>query len=940
MIVATSRTVLKRLTLSCFACITAAFPLCTAHADLLSRGIVVKQSDGITVRTPTGRIRLEVWSPGIIRESYVTVGPFPPQTSLAVIGAPVKTPWQYIQSQGEVGIKTDSVEVKVLTSTGAVSYFTANGSPIVRESGDGGKALLPIVLPGPTPVNAFSSSLRFVGISDQDFYGLGEHQGHSGSGQTNHLDYRSTSVRLEQDYIDNLDIPLLVSSKGYGIFVNNPASATVNIKGGEELPPGQYLSADGSPGGLTAQYYAGDNFDNFVSSSVDPQIDFNWTDIPPAGLPHDHYSVRWTGYVVAKEGGDYLFTTTSDDGARVWIDGNQIINDWAIHPATTDEASLHFDTGTRHSIRVEFFQSTGGASIKLTCAQPGHDIVWQSEAGKSIDYYFFYGPSLDRVLGEYRTVTGEAPLPPLWALGYWQSKEHYATQQEWLDIASTYRAKQEPIDNIVQDWFYWNPYPWGSHIMDPNRYPDPATAIKTLHDVDHVHIMISVWGKFEPDSLTSPDTNYDTLAARGFLYPPSVLAPARFYDAFNPAARSTYWGFIRDELFNKGFDAWWLDASEPEASLTALRQVETGAGLGALVLNAWPLEHTAAVYEGQRAASPNKRVFILTRSAYAGEQRNAATVWSSDITGQWDVYAHQIPNALDMSLSGIPYWASDTGGFYCNYPGGSSNPAYGELFTRWFQFSAFCPIFRVHGTQTAKELWRFGPSYEPILVKYDKLRYRLLPYIYAQAWTTTRYGGTILRPLVMDFPGDKRARELADEYLFGPSILVCPVTQPGATSRSVYLPAGANWYNFWTGDETFGGRAINSPAPIDTLPLFVRDGSIIPLGPFLQYTNEKPANPIELRIYEGADGKFLLYEDEGVNYNYEKGIYATVPFSWDQSSKTLTIGSRSGAFPGMLRKRTFEIVFVNNKNGGGLNPSIVYKRIDYVGSPINVRAAM
>ena len=357
-----------------------------------------------------------------------------------------------------------------------------------------------------------------------------------------------------------------------------------------------------------------------------------------------------------------------------------------------------------------------------------------------------------------------------------------------------------------------------------------------------------------------------------------------------------------------------------------------------MLLNAWPLMHTTGVYQGQRAAAPEKRVFILTRSAYAGQQRNAAATWSGDITGDWDTFGRQIPAGLDFCLSGIPYWTTDIGGFFVNYPGGSENPEYRELFTRWFEWGAFCPIFRVHGTNTPKELWRFGPQFEPILVKYDNLRYRLMPYIYSQAWQATAHAGTIMRALVMDFPSDVKARESRDEFLFGPAFLVCPVTQQGATSRSVYLPSGSAWIDFWSGKTYQGGRAIAAPAPIEAMPLYVRAGSIVPMGPFLQYATEKPADPIELRVYRGASGTFTLYEDEGDNYDYRKGVCATIPISWNEKVGTLTIGDRKGTFPGMLRKRTFRVVWVSSGKGTGLGISGSADRVvSYAGKAMLIR---
>jgi alpha-D-xyloside xylohydrolase len=899
---------------------------------------VLKEADGILCKTPSGSLRLTVWGPDVIRVTDIRGSAAVNPSSLAVVGVPVATPWRLVKTDGYVAVVTAKMQARVSMAYGSVAFLTLAGAPILGEQPGGGRVLTPVVLPGPKPVNAYATSDEFMTSTDEDFYGLGEHQTHKGAGDSSHLNYTGASVRLEQNYIDNLDIPLMVSSKGYGLFWDNPASTDVNFGSVADVPASELYTADGKPGGLTGQYFNGENFDTLVGTRVDPTIDFTWTTSPPLTLGRDRYSVRWTGFIMMDHTGDYSLTTASDDGARMWVDGKQVIDDWNVHPLAIDHAMVHLTAGKRYAIKLEYYQESFDAVIKLQCARAGGSVSWKSEAGNSIDYFVFYGPSIDKVIAGYRTVTGQVPMPPLWGLGYWQSKERYSTQQEWLDIAGTYRQKQEPIDNIVQDWYYWDPYPWGSHVMNPSRYPDPAAAIKTLHDTDHMHIMISVWGKLSPGNSTGPDPNYDALNAKGFLYPDAVRGPDRFYDAFSPDARAMYWGFMRDDLFNKGFDAWWLDASEPEANLRALRSVQTGAGLGALVLNEWPLMHTTSVYQGQRQAAPNQRVFILTRSAFAGEQRNATTVWSSDITAGWDVFAHQIVNALNMSLSSIPYWSSDTGGFFCPYPGGSGNPEYGELFTRWFQFSSFCSIFRVHGTNTSKEIWRFGPTYEPVLVKYDNLRYRLMPYLYSQAWQVTAHGASIMRALVFDFPGDKKARELADEYLFGPSLLVCPVPTQGATTRSVYLPGGVGWYDFWTGRRFAGGQTISAPAPIATIPLYVREGAIVPMGPFEQYTTEKQADPIELRVYEGANGSFNLYEDEGVNYNYEKGLKASIPITWYQSSHTLTIGTRSGSFPGMLTSRKFNVVFVQNGVGGGLDISTAGHAVTYKGMTVTVKA--
>jgi alpha-D-xyloside xylohydrolase len=572
---------------------------------------------------------------------------------------------------------------------------------------------------------------------------------------------------------------------------------------------------------------------------------------------------------------------------------------------------------------------------------------WYSEYGQAIDYYFCYGGgTIATAMAAYRHLTGEAPLMPEWELGFWQCKERYASQEELLGVASKMRDLKVPVDGIIQDWQYWPPgtNTWGSHLFDPKRYPDPVAMFKELHD-EHFHVLISVWAKFDLGSKNSEELN-----AGGGMFPEitSYAFPpghGQWYDPFSVAGRTIYWKQIRDELFDKGVDGWWLDAPEPEIGGMGFRTYKTPDGPGYTVYNAYPLMHSMGIYQGQRATTDKKRVVILTRSAYAGQQRNSAITWSGDIQGTWQVLKNEIPAGLNFSLSGIPYWNTDTGGFFGNRSAGNgdpTNPRYDELFSRWFQFSAFCPMFRVHGSyglNPGKEFWRFPENTQQVLRTYLNLRYRLLPYLYSVAWQVTDNGSTFMRPLVMDFPNDPKALDIGNQYLFGPAIMVTPVTSAGATNQSVYLPAtSAPWYNFWTGETSPAGQSVEAAAPIETLPLFIRPGSIIPMGPFLQYSSEKPADPIELRIYRGADGKFTLYEDQGDTYNYEKGEYATIPISWNEAKQTLEIGKRTGEFPGMLKERTFNIVWVTKDHGAGVDitdkPDAV---VHYTGNAVQVK---
>jgi alpha-D-xyloside xylohydrolase len=892
---------------------------------------VRKGADGITLKMNPGMLKLQVFSSDVIRVWYAPGDTLPATKSLAVIGKPTQVAWRVAETSTEVRLITAELEARVNRASGAISFFDKNGKAILAEPVDGGKLVTRNRVGN---LDTLRSQQSFLLPEDEAIYGLGQHQ-------QGLMNYRGSSVRLLQENRE-VAVPVLVSSGGYGVLWDNPAVTVVNVGGNEveTIPPRQLLSDDGQPGGLSASYFRGENFDELAQKRIDGQIDFIWSDAPPAKLAHDHYSVRWSGFVEAQQGGEYMLLATADDGVRLWIDDRLVADNWSTHPPETSVAKVRFEAHSRHRIRMEYYQGAGGAEVRLAWRVPSETqlpLSWNSEASDSIDYYFMYGPALDKVIAAYRRLTGAAPMFARWAWGFWQCKNRYQTQQELLDVVSRSRSQHIPIDGIVQDWQYWNPHPWGSHQFDEKRYPDPKKLMSDLHN-QNTHLLISVWPKFD---VNSP--NADELRAAGALYP-SVLSyvypPGRgqWYDAFNPAARKIYWRQMSTQLFSQGIDGWWLDASEPELSGNwgEFRNFTTAAGSGARVFNAYPLMHTTAVYEGQRAENSSKRVFILTRSAYAGQQRNGAVTWSGDIGGTWEVFAKQIPAGLNFSLSGIPYWNTDTGGFFSSDP---ANPAYAELFTRWFQFSAFCPMLRVHGDGPPKEMWRFDSATQKTLINYDELRYHLLPYIYSISWKVTNEGYSMMRALVMDFREDSRVYNIGDQYMFGPALMVAPVIKPGAVTRTVYLPAGASWIDFWTGQTYTGEQTIDASAPIATMPVFVRAGGIIPYGPRVEYASEKN-EPIELRVYPGADGAFMLYEDEGDNYNYEKGAYTTIPISWNDSTRTLRIGKRAGSFTGMTKEHTFRVVWVRSGHGIGVPPtSAPDVLVHYRGEPVNVRAA-
>jgi len=570
-----------------------------------------------------------------------------------------------------------------------------------------------------------------------------------------------------------------------------------------------------------------------------------------------------------------------------------------------------------------------------------HALYLSAEVADKVDYYFLYGPEPDQIVAGYRQLTGEVPMFGRWAYGFWQCKNKYESQKELETVATRYRALHIPVDNIVQDWFWW--ITMGEMKWNPN-YLDPQALINNLHD-QHFHLMVSIWPFFRPGTPPAGNPVYEQFDKNGWFVAKTVQKSFHpigqgVYDPTNPAAAKQYWANANAALFSKGVDAWWLDTDEPETEAredNILTDHQLHIGSGARYANVFPNFHNAVVADGQREAdlslpeSAQKRVFILSRSAYAGSQRSGVTAWSGDVLSDWLTFQRQIPAGLNYAMSGMPYWTTDIGGFISG--GNLNDPNFRELFIRWFQFGAFSPIFRVHGTRnpSENELWSYGPEAQKILVDYDTLRYRLMPYIYSQAWQVTSNHGTLMRPLVMDWRTDVDAQNTGDEYLFGPAILVSPVTTHGATSRSVYLPK-ADWYDFWTGAKQSGGKRIEADAPISKLPLFVRAGSILPMGPAMEWTTQKPADPIELRIYAGTDGDFIFYEDQNDGYQYEKGAHATIALHWDDAANRLTLGAREGTFPGMLPQHTFRVILVSANHGVGIDETATAdKTITYTG---------
>ena len=615
---------------------------------------------------------------------------------------------------------------------------------------------------------------------------------------------------------------------------------------------------------------------------------------------------------------------------------------------------------------VPIIQSTKGYGMfwdnysPTTYTDNPQEMSFDSEVGECMDYYFMYGGNADGVIAQIRDLTGQAPMYPLWTFGFWQSRERYKSQQETMEVVDKYRELGIPLDGIIQDWQYWGPNSnWNSMNFDNPEFPDPQKMI------DHVKkknakIMISIWASFGPD--TNPYKDLEKINALFNFKTWPADGGVKAYDAYNEKARDIYWEHLNKGLFSKGIDAWWTDSTEPDHLDVQERDFDIPTAMGTYrsVVNAFPLMSNKGVYEHQRAVTSDKRVYLLTRCAFAGQQRYAANTWSGDVVCNWETFRKQIPTGLNFSLSGIPYWNTDIGGFF-NWPyhGGAENKAYHELYTRWFQYGTFLPMQRSHGSGVKKEIYNLGKKGDWVYdseEKYINLRYALLPYLYSTGWQVTDNAGSFLRALFMDFNEDQKVHNISNQYMFGKAFLVTPVTRnmyvfsnkeqwkdpyedfSKTGTQDVYLPKGTKWFDFWTGEALNGGQMVTKEVPIDIIPLYVRAGSIVPFGPKVQYSTEKKWNNLEIRIYPGADGEFVLYEDENDNYNYEKGAYSTIKFTWDDANRTLNIADREGTFPGMLKSRKFNIVVVDKENGTGSAQSTKFtKSVSYGGKKKSVK---
>ena len=911
--------------------------------------------NGIVIKVDSMKVRLQVISDDIIRVSATVNDTLPADTSLiALAQAKMFTDFTVDEEVGKIVLKTKTLIAEVNESAGAVVFKDLTGKILLQEKQGGGKTFTKTSFEG---THYYAIKQVFESPDDEAFYGLGGHQ----NGQMN---YKGQDVELAQHNMVPC-IPFLYSNKNYGILWDNYSITRFgDSRPYEQISGLKLFSKDGKEGGLTATYSVDGKV---VKTQIENKIDYTFDE--EAGqlnldknVDSNKGLIVWEGSVASDVEGKHKFILYASSYFKLWVDGKLVFDKWRQNwNPWTNPFEIPMKKGEKHAIKIEWIPN--GGYMGLTHLDPlsvedQNRLSLSSEAAHAIDYYFVRGNNADEVIAGYRAITGKATIVPKWAMGFWQSRERYKTQAEILENVKMFRDKHIGLDNIVLDWFYWPENAWGSQKFDSSRFPNPAEMTKELHQMN-AHIMISVWPKYYEGI-----PNYKAMDEKGYLYKHNIekgrldwVYPGyknTYYDAFNPKARDMFWSQIKPAIYDKGFDAWWLDATEPDMHSNIsiqerkLNMNPTALGTGEEYFNAFALVNAKGVYESQRATNKDARVFILTRSAFAGLQHYGAATWSGDIVSRWSDLKDQISNGVNFSMSGLPYWTMDIGGFaledrYYN-PDAANLAEWREIQTRWYQFGSFCPLFRVHGQFPLREIYNIAPENHPAyqsMLYYNKLRYTLMPYIYTLAQQTYHTDYTIMRGLVMDFGADKNVLGINDQYMFGPSLLINPVFEYKATKRTVYLPDGQGWFDLYSGSYFNGGQTIAAQAPYDRIPVFVKEGSIIPTGEPMEYTNQKPDSVITLYVYGGKDAKFDLYSDESINYNYEQGKFVKIPISYNQAKGEITIGKRVGEYKGMLKSQSFKIVYIDKNHPVAFgNIKAVNQLVKYTGNTVNVKVRL
>jgi alpha-D-xyloside xylohydrolase len=786
----------------------------------------------------------------------------------------------------EIIISTLSCKVKFTKESASLYFCNKSGEVILREI-SGSRKLVPDTVMGEV---CYVAEQSFESPSDEYLYGLGQFQ-------DGHMNLKGISRKLTQ-VNSQISIPFIYSSRGYGLLWHqygltdfNPANHLISIEKQNQTNNNQSLITE------------------VTTSSGTQKLEQNQS--------------AYKGKFVIPETGRYMLMLDlgdMDNRHLLLIDGKPIIDQSNYWLPPTQSAIIQLKEGA-HSLEVVCKSSN---NPKVSWERVINKTTFRSPNAKALDYVVFIGNNADQVIKTYRNLSGNVPMLPIWAFGFWQCRERYNSSKHLIETVREFRQRKLPLDVIVQDWQYWGKYGWGAMKYDEDYYPDPIALTTELHKMN-AHYSISVWENVDKKSEVGKSYTAQNL----------YLENSQWVDVLNPKAREAHWNALNINLFSTGVDSWWMDATEPEND--ALHNKKTYLGLGDFYRLTYPLFVSQAIYDGQSKTTNEKRVCILTRSAFLGQQRYAAINWSGDVNGTWDSFRRQITAGLNYCITGMPFWTTDIGGFF--RPGESqyTDEKYHDLLTRWFQWSVFNPIFRMHGYQTETEIWKFGQKFEKNAHSMLDFRYRLLSYIYSESWQITHNGSTMMRPLVMDFQNDTTALKQNFEYQFGKAFLVSPITQSDVSSWDVYLPKSAEWFDFWTGELYSGGQTISTEASLEKIPLFVKAGSIIPMGKIMQYTNEKLADTLEIRIYHGTDCNFELYEDEGDGYNYENGKFSLISFEWNEKSRILTISDRQGEYDGILKKRVFSIVSVGKNKGTGIYSREIGKQVNYVGKKLKIR---
>lgn len=937
------------------------------------------------------QIRLQVVGDRIIRVQATAEQSFRSKQSLIIVPQNSKAQYKVEEQGDDLIITTAAMRAVLNEATGQITFYDLKDQVLLKEVAQGGKTFKPFTVPDreigvdiakvpKAQKHGWSWRALFDSPDNEAFYGLGQHQ-------SEELNMKGKNEDLFQ-YNTKVSVPFVISNKNYGILWDSYSYSRWGN-------PDDYLQLnrafklydkDGKEGQLTGTYVdkngqkivRGEDSIYFEYAMPETSEICNKTDKGgiqnlPKGFALNGSKVVYEGYVEAPTSSFYQFILYYAGYMKIYIDGKLVVPErWR---TAWNPNSYKFETaipkGKKTPIRIEWQPDGDVSYCGLRVAAPRSEAekkqlsIW-SEMSPDMDYYFIAGKNMDEVISGYRTLTGKAPVYPKWVLGFWQSRERYQSSKDIEENMKKFRDLKIPVDNIVQDWNYWKLDSWGSHEFEAARYPNPQAMLDSVHAL-HGRFMISVWPKFY-DTVK----NYKELDAKGWMYHQAIKDDIHdwlgfrgsFYDAYDAGARKMFWRQMDENLYTKykfGIDAWWMDASEPnvrDCTPMWYRKALSGPtalGTATEYFNAYSIVNADAIYNGQRSVNPNQRVFLLTRSGFAGEQRYSTATWSGDIATRWEDMRAQMTAGLNYSMAGLPFWGMDQGGFCVENryvaaqqefdKTGKENAdlkEWRELQARWNQFGCFVPLYRAHGQWPLREVWNIAPADHPAyktIVAYDKLRYRLMPYLYSMAGMVHLKDYTMMRGLVMDFNGDDKVLDIKDQWMFGSALMACPVGEYQKYSREVYLPKQKGWYDFYTGAYHAGGQTIVADAPYDKIPVFIPEGAILPIGPEMQWSDEKKPELIDLYVYAGKDGSYTLYEDEGTNYNYEKGKYAVIDFKYDDARKQVTIGARKGSFDGMLQKRRFNIILVDQKKQQGVNlaKSPKGKVVKYAGQAMTVK---